>query len=519
MPRAPATTLCLLLLAPVAHGQQGAEPVLCPPETHPPQPVFRSAEARAALQARDFDRLEAVFDELQADSRLPGVSRGRYVSYQESLGWLGYLKAGHLDAWVAAKPESSRALSARGKARISWAWEARGYGWAREVTEEGWRLMRERLLLAKADLERAMTLDPRSHAAPAALITVAMGLSLGRDKALEYLRRAEAADPTEAVAHEKMVTFLLPKWFGGERDALEFARAAVAARPEEPSRLRLIILAHEQLASDLPDDAQMRYFQQPAVRQEVAHAFERLRAAYPIDWYLLDKQAEFARQLGDLAGRLAALQVSVDLGDTDAMFSLARIIDRNVAGTPPDLVRAARLLCRAAHAGHGEAKAQLAAFLLEGRGGVPQDPVRAVTLLREAAEESAPDALYLLGCVTYYGEAGVRRDPRAGRELVERAFKVGHIEARGLVGLWLLEAGDGRRGVDLLQEAVRQGGRRAALRLGRLVESGDLRVQRDLSTAANLYRRGASLGDAEARACLRDLLTLHPGLRRPGDPH
>src|SRR5262249_52980489 len=55
-------------------------------------------------------------------------------------------------------PDSSVALTFKGKYHITWAWEARGGGWANTVTQDGWKLMRERLAVAQEALEKAWAL-------------------------------------------------------------------------------------------------------------------------------------------------------------------------------------------------------------------------------------------------------------------------------------------------------------------------------------------------------------------------
>ena len=50
-------------------------------------------------------------------------------------------------------PNSLAARYGLAQSLISWAWEARGFGWASDVTEEGGKLFKERLLMARSVLD------------------------------------------------------------------------------------------------------------------------------------------------------------------------------------------------------------------------------------------------------------------------------------------------------------------------------------------------------------------------------
>lgn len=128
-----------------------------------------------------------------------------------------------LDPWVAD--------CAAGKAHIVKAWEARGSGWAYEVTEEGWRDFRENLKMARKCLVRAWRSHPERPEAPALMIDVVMG---GEGRAGETIRvwfdRAIAAEFDYLPAYRSYMHALLPRW-GGSLDAqYAFARACAETR-------------------------------------------------------------------------------------------------------------------------------------------------------------------------------------------------------------------------------------------------------------------------------------------------
>lgn len=490
-----------------AEEKASGEPfVLCPPEAHPKRPIYRSHELKAALERRDFDRVEAIYAELKRSPRSPGVHASRFVDYQLAFDHTAFLPT--FDAWVAAKPRSSPAHTSRAAARVSWAWEARGSGWAKDVSEQAWATFRERLELALADVERAMELDPTNHAAPAAGITVAMGLSLGRDVAQRFLVAAEAADPGETFAHRKMLTFLQPRWFGEPGELVAFARKAVRDRPDEPSRGLLLLDAHRYVSYDRGE----AYLRQREVVAEVVPALDRVNEAYPKSTYAWRTAAEYLMAIGAFDRACVKLERAAELEDFQAWALLAGLLYQGI-GCAPERRRAIRLSCQAAHEGVYEGMAWLALALLTGDEGLTPDVEAAITWATRSVEHGLPHGKYVLGWALAEHRPGERG---RGRALVEEAAKAGHTDAGGLLGLWLVRDGDVRQGLALLQRAANGHGSRAQLELGKLCQDGAPGIKRNPKTAVVLFRQAAARGEREAARQLERLLAEHPELGTPG---
>ncbi len=181
--------------------------------------------------------------------------------------------------WVEARPESHFAHAAYGEVLVEHAWQARGLGWAQTVTSEGVRLFEERLQKARAVLERAYELDPSDPIPPSRLITVAMGLGLGRDEMEKQFKRGLAADPAEYVVYFRKLTYLMPKWHGTEEEMFEFARKAASEAPTNSLVPLVLVNAHWEMFTMNKRDK--RYFRRLGVWDEIKQVYTTLCNSFP----------------------------------------------------------------------------------------------------------------------------------------------------------------------------------------------------------------------------------------------
>jgi len=117
--------------------------------------------------------------------------------------------------------------SERGRLLVAWAWKSRGGGWASTVTQEGWKLFRERLQQAKQELEKAIDVNPLGWEAHSRLITVGMALDLPPEFVNEHFDRAIELRPRYRDAYARMFQTLQPRWGGDRDELLDFARICV----------------------------------------------------------------------------------------------------------------------------------------------------------------------------------------------------------------------------------------------------------------------------------------------------
>jgi hypothetical protein len=184
---------------------------------------------RLLLAAR-YDSLEAIAESLRnRNARWPDggwklrtfYNHGFDISLRNATeaDWQTHIRK--LREWNAASPNSITAPVALAYALRNYAWKARGDAVANEVSEEGWRQMRQRLAEARAVLVQARKL-PR--VCPGWWMT-AQGVALGEgwDRRIyeQLFQEAVRTEPSFENYYERKAIYLLPRWHGkvGEWEA------------------------------------------------------------------------------------------------------------------------------------------------------------------------------------------------------------------------------------------------------------------------------------------------------------
>ncbi len=179
------------------------------------------------------------------------------------------------DALVAAHPNNPVAYLLRGVHGVLWGWEARGSGWASAVTEEGWRLLRERCSMAVTDLAHAASLDPLDPTPFAWLLRAGLGLEWSMKDAESCFAEGQRRGPEHFDLYWRMLSWKLAKWHGSAEESLAFARAAAQGAPPGSLRHALVIRAHLEHCDDLARKDRSRlseYWGRYDVRNELTYA-------------------------------------------------------------------------------------------------------------------------------------------------------------------------------------------------------------------------------------------------------
>jgi hypothetical protein len=121
-------------------------------------------------------------------------------------------------------PDEALVHLLEGRFYIDYAWDARGGGWATSVTDEGWKLMRERLALAETALSRSWELDSTLAETPIEFMRLELGQARGRERMEEWFGRAILHPNQRYMAVYQKLWYLQPRWYGSERECLEAAR-------------------------------------------------------------------------------------------------------------------------------------------------------------------------------------------------------------------------------------------------------------------------------------------------------
>jgi hypothetical protein len=261
-------------------------PVASKPAPAAPEPplddLLGDADAHAFRSELERGQWQRLHDFLEATREAD--TRFFYVDHLSSVTG----RPGWLDEWCAARPGSAIPLVFRGSHGRHWAWQARGPGLARTVTQEAWPLFHERLIAADRDLGRAAELDPEDPTPHALGLWVAIGLSLGQGELRRRFGEADRRHRWHLGAYRAMSQGLADKWGGSNEHLLEFARTASREAPDGHPVHVIVPSAHLEvwlrlthaLTPGTPEHAQGRerqvtYFLDQAVAADVRLAADR----------------------------------------------------------------------------------------------------------------------------------------------------------------------------------------------------------------------------------------------------
>jgi hypothetical protein len=108
-------------------------------------------------------------------------------------------------------------------AMVGYGWKARGNGFADTVTDEGWRLLRERTAPIEDLLTDIGRRVPRTPDWYCAMIDAGRTESWDRDRVEALFENAVALEPTYLHVYSAMARYLMPRWQGDEGDWETFA--------------------------------------------------------------------------------------------------------------------------------------------------------------------------------------------------------------------------------------------------------------------------------------------------------
>lgn len=197
--------------------------------------------------------------------------------------------------------------------------------------------------------------------------------------------------------------------------------------------------------------------------------------------------AEF--KMGHYAQAREVWQTLAELGNGDALFNLG-VLAEDGLGEPRDMGRAERLYTSAAQSGNFKAQYRLGMLYSAGVL-LPSDPLRARTYLGLAAEHGDREAAAALALL---GPNPPHRSP------FQRAEQ-------------LSAQGDHAAAADLYRRLAQSGDAQAETRLAWQHEAGR-GVVRDLAAAARGFERAAKAGDPEAQYALAVMLRTGRGRAR-----
>ena len=192
-----------------------------------------------------------------------------------------------------AFPDDPGMLLLKGRAHISWAWEARGGGYANTVTPQGWADFAARLKVAEAALTRAWQLDPGTPEAARHMLTVVRGQGGGPDQLELWLDRALSADPDCIDACWDVLTDLEPKWGGDPEQMIAFGRQCLAEGNWGTGIPAVLADAHWRVAHEYSDNP-VAYWLRPGVWDDLRAVYAGYLVLNPDNWVSRNSLARYA---------------------------------------------------------------------------------------------------------------------------------------------------------------------------------------------------------------------------------
>lgn len=225
--------------------------------------IYR-AEIRGAFDEKRFAFIEEKAAELRSDQPLLFADGSwKFFHFYEALddrfhtgedGFLTDLETHR--AWEKERPDSIARRIALADMMVSYAWEARGTGYANTVTPEGWRLMRERLGTAAEVLEEARKKGPVDIYWYSTALMVGLGQGWEKTHFDQVVEDALKAEPAYWHIQTERAYSLLPRWYGEEGDwqayALEVAKDPAGLGDEAYAR---IVMRLSRYYADMVRDA------------------------------------------------------------------------------------------------------------------------------------------------------------------------------------------------------------------------------------------------------------------------
>jgi hypothetical protein len=177
--------------------------------------------------------------------------------------------------------QTSFAQLMKGQAYLSYAWAARGSGWANTVSAANWKLMAERLDVSAKALDQAWQLNPHDSRICHEMMHVELGQGKGRERLESWFQRGMKVNPADYDLCFDKLEYLRPKWYGSHEQMIAFGREC--AMNTNWSGLVPMMLAdsHDEVFKELTLDEQTGYWKRPEVWADIQLSFDRLFKASP----------------------------------------------------------------------------------------------------------------------------------------------------------------------------------------------------------------------------------------------
>lgn len=164
------------------------------------------------------------------------------------------------------------------------AWQARGGGWASEVTEEGWKGFAKHMEAARDHLNEAWNLNPGWPESATEMITVAMaGHAHDQESPREWFDRAVAAQLDYKPAYTAYMWSLMPRWGGSHEALYALGRECLATKRFDTHVPYFFLEAFESIVNDI--GSTLDYYKAPGVYEDLQSMADGYLAEPSMEWH------------------------------------------------------------------------------------------------------------------------------------------------------------------------------------------------------------------------------------------
>jgi len=163
------------------------------------------------------------------------------------------------------------------------------------VTEDGWRLMRERLAKARTVLEDAEKLPVRDAELYRVIMKVALGQGWTKEELDAAFQKGIALDPNYQGLYKAKAYFLLPRWYGEKGEWEAFVAQAADARGGDDGDVLYMSVARSQAWTEKEE-----FFKNTSISYErMKRGFEASLRRNPTYFWDMNSYCYFACIAGD----------------------------------------------------------------------------------------------------------------------------------------------------------------------------------------------------------------------------
>ena len=194
-----------------------------------------SKEVRKQWRSNNYEWLEGEAKRLRVSKeRLPGGYWKLRVLYRSIEGiadeespdetWKEHIA--RVEKWAAQRPTSVMPRIILADVWKSYAWKARGTGFARNVKPENWAPFEERLERTYEILAEASSLEEKCPEYYVTALLAARGQGADREAFESLYEQSVALEPNYYYLYQAKAGYLLPQWYGEAGEWERFAEAA-----------------------------------------------------------------------------------------------------------------------------------------------------------------------------------------------------------------------------------------------------------------------------------------------------